>query len=360
MSPAGEAFAMLPPSVPRFWIWAAPIVAAASTSAGTCSRHSAERRMSVYVVRAPRTSASPSMAMPRSSSMPHRSTMPAGGSPSSPVRATIRSVPPAIGRTTGAGGQRGVRLGQVARAGDGRLDRHRRSAAGRRRRARDREQEPSEAQDPEARRRAAWRDHGDRRRWPRAARGLGGGSTAWPSSGARRPRCGRWPLVGTGIRSGRSAHRGLVRWPRRARSPRRSWCSRCSGTGCRRSPRGWRPRPGRRRHRDRRGRPSASPACRSRTGRRRSRGTRPGAGRGGDSRVAGRRQALDRADVARRRPGRPARGRSRPARRRGGPCTRRTRPSPQPSLVPVSARSSRRTSSRRRMPGHVDLGRRRR
>ena len=29
MSPAGEAFAMLPPSVPRFWIWAAPIVPAA-------------------------------------------------------------------------------------------------------------------------------------------------------------------------------------------------------------------------------------------------------------------------------------------------------------------------------------------
>ena len=53
MSPAGEAFAMLPPSVPRFWIWAAPIVAAASTSAGTCSRHSGERRISVYVVRAP-------------------------------------------------------------------------------------------------------------------------------------------------------------------------------------------------------------------------------------------------------------------------------------------------------------------
>ena len=59
MSPAGEALAMLPPSVPRFWIWAAPIVAAASTSAGRCSRQSAERRISVYVVSAPRTSASP-------------------------------------------------------------------------------------------------------------------------------------------------------------------------------------------------------------------------------------------------------------------------------------------------------------
>ena len=34
MSPAGEALAMLPPSVPRFWICAAPIVAAASARAG--------------------------------------------------------------------------------------------------------------------------------------------------------------------------------------------------------------------------------------------------------------------------------------------------------------------------------------
>src|ERR687892_2221973 len=39
------------------------------------------------------------MAMPRRSSTPHRSTTLAGGGPSSPVRATIRSVPPAIGRT---------------------------------------------------------------------------------------------------------------------------------------------------------------------------------------------------------------------------------------------------------------------
>ena len=42
---------------PRFWICAAPIVAAASTSAGRCSRQSAERRISVYVVRAPSTRA---------------------------------------------------------------------------------------------------------------------------------------------------------------------------------------------------------------------------------------------------------------------------------------------------------------
>ena len=47
VSPAGEAFATLPPSVPRFWICAAPMVAAAATSAGTCSRQIADRRISV-------------------------------------------------------------------------------------------------------------------------------------------------------------------------------------------------------------------------------------------------------------------------------------------------------------------------
>ena len=49
VSPAGEAFITLPPIVPRCWICAAPIVAAASTSAGRCSRQIGERRMSVYV-----------------------------------------------------------------------------------------------------------------------------------------------------------------------------------------------------------------------------------------------------------------------------------------------------------------------
>src|SRR3954470_24062994 len=44
VSPAGEALATLPPIVPRFWIWAAPIVAAASTSAGRGPRDSARRR----------------------------------------------------------------------------------------------------------------------------------------------------------------------------------------------------------------------------------------------------------------------------------------------------------------------------
>jgi len=37
VSPAGEAVARLPAIVPRCWIWTAPTVAAASTSAGTIS-----------------------------------------------------------------------------------------------------------------------------------------------------------------------------------------------------------------------------------------------------------------------------------------------------------------------------------
>ena len=55
---------------------------------------------------------SPSIAMPRSSSSPHRSTIASGGSPSSPVRATIRSVPPAIGRAGPVGEDR-VGLGEA-------------------------------------------------------------------------------------------------------------------------------------------------------------------------------------------------------------------------------------------------------
>src|SRR4051812_41281125 len=98
VSPAGEALATLPPIVPRFWICAAPIVAAASTSAGTCSRHSADRRMSVYVVSAPSRSSPRSSPMPRSSSSLERSIIRSGGGPISPVIWTMTSVPPAIGR----------------------------------------------------------------------------------------------------------------------------------------------------------------------------------------------------------------------------------------------------------------------
>ncbi len=81
--------------------------------------------------------ASPSTAIPRSSSRCHRSSIRSGGSPSSPVRATIRSVPPAIG-VIGALGQQRVGVGQAGRADDGRLDRHagQRRPNGPRRRAR--------------------------------------------------------------------------------------------------------------------------------------------------------------------------------------------------------------------------------
>ena len=46
MSPAGEAFITLPPIVPRFWIWAAPIVAAASAKRRQELRDHGERRIS--------------------------------------------------------------------------------------------------------------------------------------------------------------------------------------------------------------------------------------------------------------------------------------------------------------------------
>ncbi len=46
MSPAGEALTTFPPIVPRFWICAAPMVAAASAKAGRNSATSGERRSS--------------------------------------------------------------------------------------------------------------------------------------------------------------------------------------------------------------------------------------------------------------------------------------------------------------------------
>jgi hypothetical protein len=45
VSPAGDALAALPPSVPRFWIWAAPMVAAASASAGRWAATSGDARI---------------------------------------------------------------------------------------------------------------------------------------------------------------------------------------------------------------------------------------------------------------------------------------------------------------------------
>ena len=97
MSPAGEALAMLPPSVPRFWIWAAPIVDAASTRAGRYSRQRAERRISVYVVSAPRITAVAIVREAAERVEPPEVEDAAGGSPSSPVIGTMTSVPPAIG-----------------------------------------------------------------------------------------------------------------------------------------------------------------------------------------------------------------------------------------------------------------------
>ena len=118
MSPAGEALAMLPPSVPRFWIWAAPIVAGRLD----------QRRQVLAAQRRPAD-----VGVGRQG--PEGQALALGGDPaqlveapqvhgtrpearpSSPVSATSRSVPPATGR---AGpvvcGHRRVRLGE-GRAG---------------------------------------------------------------------------------------------------------------------------------------------------------------------------------------------------------------------------------------------------
>jgi hypothetical protein len=45
--PAGDAFAILPPIVPRFWIWTPPICRAASTRIGNLFFTSGERTISV-------------------------------------------------------------------------------------------------------------------------------------------------------------------------------------------------------------------------------------------------------------------------------------------------------------------------
>ena len=108
--------------------------------------------------------------------------------------------------------------------------------------------------------------------------------------------------------------------------------ARCSGTGCRRWPRGWRPRRGRRRRRGRRARPSACPACRCRTGRRRPRGTRAGAASRAHRAPAPR--ALDGRDVA------PSTWQTGTRHESTGAPSSRTvhaphSPSPQPSFVPV-------------------------
>ena len=47
VSPAGEALQTLPPMVPRFWICAAPTVAAASASAGRRAETTGDWRSSV-------------------------------------------------------------------------------------------------------------------------------------------------------------------------------------------------------------------------------------------------------------------------------------------------------------------------
>ena len=200
---------------------------------------------------------------------------------------------------------------------------------------------------------------------PASSRRRGRGS-AEPTVGCRASRASsvqrrRWPLVGTATRS-LVGHSVAPPSRRRARWPRRSSCSPCSGTGCRRSPRGSRPRPGRRRRRDRRApaisipgvqMPHWAPPVSEERVLQRVQAVGP-------SMSPPARQPFDGSDRRRRPSGRPGTRHE----STGAPSTRTVHaphsPSPQPSFVPVSARSSRRTSRSRRIPGtSTSIGRRR-
>jgi hypothetical protein len=118
VSPAGEALMTLPPSVPRFWIWAAPMVAAASASAGT-TRANLGGAPDLGVGRQGADDERiASTLMPRSSSRPQMSRTRSGGSPISPVIWTMRSVPPASGRHGAPPHRPGGRSAAARRVGD--------------------------------------------------------------------------------------------------------------------------------------------------------------------------------------------------------------------------------------------------
>ena len=236
---------MFPPSVPRFWICAAPIVAAASTSAGQVL--AAQRRAADLRVRGP--GAEDERRRPRArcraaSSIRDRSSIRSGIGPSSPVIATMMSVPPAIGRV-GPGGEVRVRLEQVRGAC--------RSAA-----------RPASATGRASAGGAAAIRAASSANPPRIWRGVN--ATSSPSfSSSSTASSSRWSIASSSSTSSTSSSAGAaaggrpfdsgvdMRRPRRSR--RRSSCSPCSGTGCRRSPRGSAPRPGRRRRRGRPARP---------------------------------------------------------------------------------------------------------
>ena len=193
---------MLPPSVPRFWICAAPIVAAASTSAGRCSRQSADRRISVYVVRAPRTSAAglerdaPQRVDPRQVEHPLGDRPELAGDRDHDVRA-------AGDRAGRARREALVRLEQVPGRVDRRLGRHRLALATRCRRRRSRIRPARSAKPPRI-----WRgvnaisrpDEARHRATPRRPSSI---SSSWSSSSLAaaaaasssvdrpRPACGR-------------------------------------------------------------------------------------------------------------------------------------------------------------------------
>ena len=271
MSPAGEALTTLPPIVPRFWIWAAPIVAAHRPAPAACSR--AAVRAADLRVRRQRADRQHAVADADAAQL-----------------VEPPEVEHALGRRADLAGDLDH---QVRAAGDrpeGVRRRSSREASRRVRGERRRLDGHRRRSDAPARPCGRDRDRLDDLGVAGAAAEVAGDRLADASSSARR-------RLRRGTRGAAMSMPG-VQMPHCAPPASRNAC--WSG--------------------------SSSPG-----------------GRSGE--------ALDRANDRRRRPGRRARGRS----RRPAPSTRTEQaphsPSPQPSFVPVRPRSSRSTSSRRRMPG---------
>ncbi len=125
MSAAGDALAMFPPIVPRFWVATPPVSAAARQTSGHSACSASDRITSAYVVIEPTTISSSVTSTPRSSPRPRRLRYRPGGSlPASSN--TIRSVPPANGRHVPGSCARissaSVRLAGARRSNRGRND----------------------------------------------------------------------------------------------------------------------------------------------------------------------------------------------------------------------------------------------
>ena len=309
LSPAGDAVAMFPPSVPRFWIWAAPTSAAISARTGACSDD--ERAVAQLGVRRARPHDQGAIRHADPTQLRERREVEVAGRPGDPgrpfhqrVRAAGERPPATFGeeRVRVREGPRrlGVGIVEVQQSPDRARRSHRGAALRTRRGARVRSGD---------RRSAALRRQPDRLDDPSVAR------AATEVPGDRLADRG----VRGGVRGGVIGGRGAGRRPRVAPA----------------APNPGTPAP-----------PSASPACRSRTGPRRSRRRQPGAGRAG-------RPSASPSTV---RTSRPSTWQTGTRQLSTTSPSRRTEqaphsPSPQPSFDPVRPRSRRRTSSRRRPPG---------